>query len=119
MTKNEHEIAALMDMKMAGAVAFSDGNEISPGLGVLKNVMLYSQGLEGKLMIHPEKRVLSKNGQVNQGIMSLMLGYKGIPKEAEFMAVSEIIQTSSVYRYRYSLSKYYHTRKSQTYSIGQ
>jgi len=92
MTKNEHEIAALMDMKMAGAVAFSDGNEISPGLGVLKNVMLYSQGLEGKLMIHPEKRVLSKNGQVNQGIMSLMLGYKGIPKEAEFMAVSEIIQ---------------------------
>jgi dihydroorotase len=92
MTKSEHEIAALMDMKQAGAVAFSDGNEVSPGLGVLKNVMLYSQGLNGKLMIHPEKRVLSKNGQVNQGIMSLMLGYKGIPKEAEVMAVSEIIQ---------------------------
>ena len=92
MTKNEHEIAAFMDMKQAEAVAFSDGNEVPPGLGVLKNVMLYSKGLEGKLMIHPEKKILSKNGQVNQGIMSLMLGYKGIPKEAEVMAVLEIIQ---------------------------
>lgn len=89
---NENVIASMMEMKSAGAVAFSDGNEITPGMGVLKNAMLYSKGFGGKLMLHPEKKVLSKNGQINQGIMSIMLGYKGIPKEAEIMAVSEIIQ---------------------------
>lgn len=94
LTKNDNDtvIAAMMDMKLAGAVAFSDGNESTPSMGVLKNAMLYSKGFGGKLMIHPEKKVLSKNGQVNQGMVSLMLGYKGIPKEAEFMAVAEIIQ---------------------------
>jgi len=89
---NDHVISAMMDMKQAGAVAFSDGNDLTPSLGILKNAMLYSQGFGGRLMIHPEKKVLSKNGQVNQGIISLLMGYKGIPKEAEFMAVSEIIQ---------------------------
>ena len=94
LTKAENEtvISSMMDMKQAGAVAFCDGNESTPNLGVLKNAMLYSQGFGGKLMIHPEKKVLSKKGQVNQGLMSLMLGYKGIPKEAEFMSVAEIIQ---------------------------
>lgn len=90
--ENETVISSMMDMKQAGAVAFSDGNESTPSLGVLKNAMLYCQGFGGKLIIHPEKKVLSKKGQVNQGLMSLMLGYKGIPKEAEFMAVAEIIQ---------------------------
>ena len=94
LTKSDNDtiISSMMDMKQAGAVAFSDGNESTPSLGVLKNAMLYSKGFGGKLMIHPEKKVLSKNGQVNQGLMSLMLGYKGIPKEAEFMSVAEIIQ---------------------------
>lgn len=94
LTKSDNDtiISSMMDMKQAGAVAFSDGNESTPRLGVLKNAMLYSQGFGGKLMIHPEKKVLSKKGQVNQGLMSLMLGYKGIPKEAEFMSVAEIIQ---------------------------
>lgn len=94
LTKNDNEsvISAMMDMKQAGAVAFSDGNELTLSLGVLKNAMLYSQGFGGKLMLSPDKKGLSKKGQVNQGIMSLMLGYKGIPKEAEFMAVAEIIQ---------------------------
>jgi dihydroorotase len=94
LTKAENEtiISSMMDMRQAGAVAFSDGNDSTPSLGVLKNAMLYSSAFGGKLMIHPEKKVLSKKGQVNQGLMSLMLGYKGIPKESEFMSVAEIIQ---------------------------
>lgn len=91
-TDSDKVLAGLMDMAQAGAVAFSDGNEATPSLSVLQNALLYAKGFGGKIMVHPNKQDLSKNGQVNQGLMSVSLGYKGIPKEAEFMAVSEAIQ---------------------------
>lgn len=89
-TENDQVLAPLMDMRNAGAVAFSDGNDHTLKMNVLKNALLYTKGFKGKLMIHPEKKELSKNGHVNQGMISVSLGYKGIPKEAEYMAIQEI-----------------------------
>jgi dihydroorotase len=43
-------------------------------------------------MLHCENNSLSKNGQVNQGLHSIYTGFKGIPNEAEFMAIEEAIQ---------------------------
>lgn len=85
-------LSSMMDMKKSGAIAFSDGNEVMPKLEVLQNAFLYSKGFDGRIMVHPEKKEMSKNGQVNQGKISLNMGFKGIPKEAEMMAVNEVIQ---------------------------
>jgi dihydroorotase len=87
---NSQQLSAMMDMKKAGAVAFSDGNEDTLKLSMLKNALLYTKGFNGKLMLHPEIKELSNKGQVNQGLMSVTMGYKGIPREAEYMAVQEI-----------------------------
>jgi len=94
ITRNDNEqvMSAMMDMKQAGAVAFSDGNEHTLKLNMLKNALLYAKGFNGKIIVHPEKKDLSKNGQVTQGVMSVNMGFKGVPKEAEFMAVQEIVQ---------------------------
>ena len=87
---NNQQLSAMMDMKKAGAVAFSDGNEKTLSMSLLKNALLYGKGFGAKLMLHADKKELSNKGQVNQGLMSVTMGYKGIPREAEYMAVQEI-----------------------------
>lgn len=94
ITKREEsaKLAEIMEMNEAGSLAISTGNSFTIKSDILSNAIQYVKGFRGRLMIHPEKKELSKNGQVNQGIMSLKLGYKGIPQEAEFIAVNEIVQ---------------------------
>lgn len=87
---NNQQLSAMMDMKKAGAYAFSDGNELTLSMSMLKNALLYGKGFGAKLMLHADKKELSNKGQVNQGLMSVTMGYKGIPREAEYMAVQEI-----------------------------
>jgi dihydroorotase len=94
LTKKEDntKLSEIREMREAGALAFSSGNDYTIKADLLSNALQYIKGFQGKVMVHPEKKELSKNGQVNQGIMSLTLGYKGIPQEAELIAVNEIVQ---------------------------
>lgn len=87
----QSKMSEMLDMYHAGALAFSSGIDQHIPLEVFSNILRYAKGFDAKIMIHPEKRNLSNHGQVNQGKMSLMLGYKGIPQEAESIAVQEII----------------------------
>lgn len=84
------KLANVLEMKEAGAVAFSTGNDQTLTVDILSNALQYLKGFGAKLMLHPEKKELSKNGQINQGVMSIQMGFKGIPREAETMAVEEI-----------------------------
>jgi dihydroorotase len=90
--KNAKNMAELYDMHTAGAVAFSNGNEMGIDADTLINTLNYTKSFGGKLLIHAEKNRLTKNGQVNQGLYSLMTGFKGIPKEAELLAVKEVVE---------------------------
>lgn len=85
------QLAEMLEMKQAGAIAYTNGNEKNIKADILLNALNYAKAFGGKLMIHPEKTELSINGQVNQGLNSVLTGYKGIPKEAEFLAVREIL----------------------------
>ncbi len=93
-SSNSHKMTELMEMRDAGAKAFSSGNHQSIMLNTLSHALQYATGFQGKLMVHPEKKELTKNGQINQGKMSVMLGYKGMPLEAESIAVNEILEIS-------------------------
>jgi dihydroorotase len=95
---NPQQLASLLEMSREGAVAFSSGYHHSMDLDILSNAIQYAKGFGGKLMVHPEKKKLSKNGQINQGKMSLTMGYKGIPQEAESIAISEIIDIASYHQ---------------------
>jgi dihydroorotase len=83
-----HDLADMYDMYSAGAVAFCDGLRASPSAGMIERALLYVRAFDGLVMVHPEDRSISKNGMMNEGIISTRLGLPGAPAMAEEIAVS-------------------------------
>lgn len=81
------EIVEMGDLKEAGAVAFSDdGNPVENG-EVLRRAMEYAKNFDMPIICHSEDKSLSKDGQINEGIISLKLGLKGIPRQSEIIGI--------------------------------
>ena len=83
-----HDLADMYDMYAAGAVAFSDGLKASPSAGMIERSLLYVKAFDGLVMVHPEDKSISKNGVMNEGLISTRLGLPGAPALAEEIAVS-------------------------------
>jgi dihydroorotase len=81
------ELAEIIDMHHAGAIAFSDGNAPVWHSDVLLRGLLYLKPLNGLLMVHAEDKYLSAHGQMNESLVSTTLGLKGMPKLAEEIIV--------------------------------
>lgn len=86
-----NEIAEMYDMHLAGAVAFTDNKKSIESAGLLNRALLYSQSFGGVIMNFPSNSELSKNGQINEGVISTSIGLKGIPALAEELMVSRDI----------------------------
>jgi dihydroorotase len=95
-----HDLADMYDMHTAGAVAFSDGLRASPSAGMIERALLYVRAFDGLVMVHPEDKSISKNGMMNEGIISTRLGLPGAPALAEEIAVSR-----DLYLLEYTQSK--------------
>ncbi len=85
------EIAEMYDMHLAGAKAFTDNKKSIESASLLNRALLYSQSFGGIIMNFPNNHELSKNGQINEGVVSTKLGLKGIPALAEELMVSRDI----------------------------
>lgn len=83
-----HDLADMYDMYTSGAVAFSDGLRPSPSAGMIERALLYVRAFDGLIMVHSEDKSISKNGVMNEGIVSTRLGLPGAPALAEEIAVS-------------------------------
>ncbi len=81
------ELTEMIDMYMAGAVAFTDAENAVWHTGLLSKALQYLQTFDGLLINHPEDSNLTKYGQMNEGKHSTLLGLKGIPKIAEEMMI--------------------------------
>jgi len=81
------ELAEMFDLKAAGAVAFSDGNQGSSNAGMTERELLYVKAFGGLLMAHAEDKTISKNGVMNESLLSAQLGLPGIPALAEELMV--------------------------------
>ena len=86
-----HDLADMYDMYQAGAIAFSDGLKSSTSAGMLERTLLYVKAFGGLVMNHPEDKSVSKNGMMNEGVVSTRLGLPGAPALAEEIAVSRDI----------------------------
>jgi len=82
------ELAELYDMKLAGAVAFSDGDKSVQQAGLMSRALLYSKGFEGLIISNPEDLSVAGGGKMNEGPMSTYLGMKGNPNLAEALMVA-------------------------------
>ncbi|MFC7523443.1 dihydroorotase family protein [Parapedobacter sp. GCM10030251] len=82
------ELAELYDMKLAGAVAFCDGDRPVQQAGLMSRALLYSKGFGGLIISYPEDASVAAGGKMNEGPISTYLGMKGNPNMAEALMVA-------------------------------
>ncbi|MBC7915963.1 MAG: dihydroorotase, partial [Pyrinomonadaceae bacterium] len=73
------DLAELYDMRMAGAVAFTDGTKPIQDSGLMSRAILYAKGFGGLVFSFPEDLSIAGKGKMNEGEMSTFLGIKGLP----------------------------------------
>jgi len=90
VTKGQHgqELAELRDMISAGAVAFSDDGHFDDNARIFMNALDYLNGTDKIIICHEEETSLVKEGVMNEGKRSAILGLKGRPTVAEDIAVA-------------------------------
>lgn len=90
MTKGSqgNDLAELLDMKNAGAVAFGDYNKNISNANLMKIGLQYVQDFDGLLIAFSQEESLKGNGIANEGIISTKLGMKGIPNLAEELMIA-------------------------------
>ena len=77
------ELAEMGTMVNEGCIAFSDdGSPVMNSL-IMRRALEYSKAFDVPVISHCEDVMLSDSGVVNEGLMSVTLGLKGIPAESE------------------------------------
>ncbi len=82
------DLAEMYDMKLAGAVAFSDGSRAVQDAGLMSRALLYAKGIDSLIFAKADDKSISQNAKMNEGQMSTLLGMKGNPSLAEELMVS-------------------------------
>lgn len=94
------DITEMLDMKAAGALAFSDGSRPVQHAGLLLRALLYVKTFGGVVLNRPFEDSIAGGGQMHEGYTSTSLGLKGIPALAE-----EIMVTRDIYLAEYTDSR--------------
>ena len=85
------ELAEFTMMHEAGCVAFSDdGRPVMDSL-MMRRALEYSRILNTLIISHCEDLSLAAGGVMNEGLLSVTLGLKGIPAQAEEIMVARDI----------------------------
>ena len=82
------ELADLVELAEAGAVAFSDDGAPVDDAALFRHALEYARTRGLLIVEHPEDRTLSANGVMHEGTVSAALGLPGIPAAAEESAVA-------------------------------
>lgn len=77
------ELAEMGIMREEGCVAFSDDGRPVMNSLIMRRAFEYSRTFNVPIISHCEDLYLSESGVMNEGLLSLTLGLRGIPAEAE------------------------------------
>ena len=94
------DLSEMYDMKLSGAVAFTDDIHPVMSAGLLHRALLYTKSFGGLIMSRCNDKSLSTGLCVNEGKVSVMLGLKGEPSIAE-----EIMVTRELFIAEYAEAK--------------
>ncbi len=86
------DMAEILDMQQAGAVAFSDGKKTVQDAGLLLRVLEYAKTNGALVLNFPNDERIAPNGQMHEGQMSTSLGMTGIPTLSEVLMVQRDLQ---------------------------
>jgi dihydroorotase len=82
------DMAEMFDMFKSGAKAFTDGNRPVQDAGLMERALLYVQNFGAKVISYPEDTSIAGKAKVNEGMVSTILGMKGIPALAEELMIA-------------------------------
>jgi dihydroorotase len=77
------ELTEMAELRMEGAVAFTDDGKPVVSAGMLRKALQYQRLAGGVLALHEEDPSLSRNGAMHEGEISALLGVAGIPSVSE------------------------------------
>ncbi|MCK9265311.1 dihydroorotase [bacterium] len=82
------ELAPYGEMALEGACAFSDDGDCVMDSLVMRRALEYSKLYKKRVISHSEDKHLTKNGVMHEGALSVKMGLKGIPRQAEEIMVN-------------------------------
>ncbi|MBK7763174.1 MAG: dihydroorotase [Bacteroidetes bacterium] len=85
------DLAEMYDMKMSGAIAFTDGLKPVQNSGLLLKALQYIKSFDGVIIQVPEDTSLAKHGLMHEGEVSTQLGMQGKPGIAESILIQRDI----------------------------
>jgi dihydroorotase len=85
------ELADLVELAAAGAVAFSDDGSPVADSSLFRHALEYARARDLLLIEHPQDLALSGKGVMHEGAVSATLGLPGMPSAAEESAVARAI----------------------------
>jgi dihydroorotase len=102
ITKNTEgkELTEMVEMKLAGAVAFGDGKKSVQSAGLLIKALQYVKAFDGIVIQIPDDQSVAPHGLMNEGVISTQVGLPGKPALAEEIMVARDIELA-----RYTNSK--------------
>jgi dihydroorotase len=86
--RTSQELSEMADMAEVGAVAFSDSDRPVRSASLMRHALEYSLLVERPIASHAEEAELVDGGVMHEGALATVLGLKGIPREAEEVAVA-------------------------------
>jgi len=84
---NGKDMAEMYDMKMSGAVAFSDYKHPIKDAGMVMRALQYAGNIDSLIITHCNDESISFGGQMNEGETATTLGLKGMPALAEELMI--------------------------------
>lgn len=82
------ELAEIGEMKLGGAVAFSDDGLPVMNPALMRRALQYAQHYDATVIQHAEDLMLTGDGVMHEGMWSARLGLPGIPGSAEDVMVA-------------------------------
>ena len=86
------DLAEMLDMRAAGAVAFGDGLHATQNAGLLLRGLQYSKIFDGLIINFPNDATVAPQAQMHEGMVSTSLGILGFPPMAEELMIQRDLQ---------------------------
>lgn len=90
------ELSEIGVLKKAGIVAVSDDGLPIRSSQIMRRTLEYTKMFKLPVISHSEDKELSKNGTMNEGKNSMILGMRGIPRQAEEVMISRDIMLAEL-----------------------
>ena len=92
-------------LKNKGIVGFTDGIKSIQSSRVMSRIIKSAYDFNCLVMQHAEDQELSKDGMINEGIISTKLGLQGIPEMAELIIIERDLTLLNYIKCRYHISQ--------------